>query len=273
MFFAVLPGARAQDNTVELTVLSQAPEETRPLNLPDKCHTQGIAFDDNYFYLSCVARKDKKAWVYRVPRTELGRDLGAVKFDKLEVTEGGQYHPSGLDINGECLWLAAAEYHPAPANSTFKCIDRETFREKTELAFKLDDHIGTVAAMEQWLVGMNWNAKTFYLMDYSGKLMAQGKNPGLASFQDCKHYREKLILCSGPSGKTASQGSLEIIEIAAPDPLSWKLKKCAIVDYPVGKFKSVAGEGMTWEGNDLYFVPEDLPRARLLRFNFPEFLE
>ena len=269
MFFA---GAGIEN--VAIIPFPQKAKAVQALNIKAACHTQGIAFFENYFYLSCVGKQEKKAWIYRVPREELGKNsAAAVQFEKLDVTEGDEYHPSGLDIHGACLWVAVAEYHPAPARSTFKCIDLKTFQPKPELAFTIDDHIGTIGAAENWIMGINWDAKIFYILDYSGRLKLQGANPGQASYQDCKHYQNNLVLCSGLAGKIPTKGYLDMLELNDSDSGSWKLIKRSMAANPKGKFLSVANEGMTFNGKDIYFVPDDLPGATIYEFEFLRFFD
>lgn len=250
------------------------PDSAETLRIPDSCHTQGIALDQEFFYLSCVARKEKKAWIYRIARSELGKGGkdSPASFEKIDVTEGAQYHPSGLDINGPCLWVAVAEYHPAPATSTFKCINRQSFREEPGMKFKFSDHIGTLACGCKWLLAINWDARTFYLVDYSGKSFTRGENRSGASYQDCKHFRDELFICSGPAGKISGTGYLDLLEIS-DQPKAWSVKQRAMISKTSRKLLTVANEGMALEGTSFYFVPDDLPNPVLYRFDFPGFFQ
>jgi len=266
-----LPAGAQREKTLDFP---SKPQSRQILSIPDSCHTQGIAFDDDFFYLSCAAKKDKKAWVYRIARPDLGKGGkdSPVSFEKIDVTEGAQYHPSGLDTNGLCLWVAVADYHPAPAASTFKCINRRYFEEDRGMEFKFNDHIGTIACSRKWMLAINWDAKIFYLVDYSGKSFTKGVNRSGASYQDCKHFREDLFICAGPAGKISGTGYLDLLEIS-DEPKAWSMKQRAVVSKTGRKLLTAANEGMAFEGTIFYFVPDDLPNAVLYRFAFPQFFE
>ena len=272
IIFMLLLLAAAGNRNAKTISFPQKPQSVQVVHIKDVCHTQGIAFFENNLYLSCVGKEDMKGYIYKVPRQELGKISEAeIQYEKLDVTEGDEYHPSGLDIRGDCLWVAVAEYHPAPAKSTFKCIDLKTFRLKPELAFSFDDHIGTIAAAENWIMGVNWDAKTFYILDYSGKLKLKAANPGQASYQDCKYYQNNLVLCSGLAGKNPQKGYLDMLELNDSNAASWKLVKRSPLVNPPGKFLSIATEGMAFDGTNLYFAPDDLPGTRIFQYAFPEF--
>ena len=217
--------AGAKEEKVPTITLPEKPAAVLPLPLPDSCHSQGLALDDNFLYLSCVDLKNKKGLVYRIarPGLESPNAGGQLNYQKLDLTIGSQYHPSGLDLNGPCLWVAMSEYHPAPANSTIICVDRESFQPVKEKRFPLADHIGALAAGKNWLMAANWDAGYFYLLDYSGKLLVKGENPTGTAFQDCKYLEGDLVLCSGPAGRISGKGYTDLIRLSDLKPESWKL--------------------------------------------------
>jgi len=243
--------------------------------IPDTCHTQGIALDDDFLYLSCVDKKLKKGWLYRVARSEFKNPLRTepFSFSKLEITEGEQYHASGIDVKGACIWVALADYHPAPAKSTIKCIDKQSMTIKKALNIEVNDHIGTLAAFDDWLLGMNWDAQTFYLVDYSGKILTSGANPGKGSYQDCKYYYGNRIVCSGLAGQVPVKGYLDMIEIPGTDPSSWQLVRRSVVTQKSKKLFPLTNEAMAFSGSQVYLVPDDLPNPEMYAFNFEEFFK
>ena len=238
--------------------------------IPESCHTQGIALDDDYLYLSCVDKKLKKGWLYRVARSEFDNPLRTepFSFSKLDITEGEKYHASGIDLKGECIWVALAEYHPAPAKLTIKCIDKQTMTQKKAFNIDINDHIGTIAAFDDWILGMNWDAQTFYLVDYSGKILTQGANPGKGSYQDCKYYYGNRIICSGLAGQFSAKGYLDMLEIPGTNPESWQLVKRSVVTQKSKKLMPLTNEAMGFTGSRVCLVPDDLPNPEMYSFRF-----
>jgi len=240
--------------------------------IPDSCHNQGIVLDENFLYLSCVDIKSKKALLYQLSRPKPGKKDQPDSPKKLDLTEGGQYHPSGLDINGSCLWVAVADYHPAPARSTIKCIDRKTFQNMPDKKIEIADHIGALAASQNWIAAFNWDAKQLYLIDYSGKILAQGPNPGAVAYQDCKFFKDNLIICSGSAGAIGGKGFLDMLEIGGVDPRTWILVRRAEINV-IKKLAPLNREGMAWEEKSFYFLPGDSPGPVLYQYEFPKFFD
>jgi len=240
---------------------------TRELKIADKCHTQGIAFDEKFLYLSCVDQLQRLGWIYRLER--LGLESGKLIYQKLNVTRGGQYHPSGLDLTGSCLWVAVAEYHPSPARSTLVCIERDFFKPARYRVFDLNDHIGALATMKNWLVGLNWDAKDFYLMDYTGQILVKGPNPGKTAYQDCKYLEGDDIICSGAASALSGSGYVDIIQIPDLDPDNWKVKIRITAERLEKRSTPLTREGMAVWKNKIYFLPDDLPNPVLYQFDLP----
>jgi hypothetical protein len=239
----------------------------RELKIADRCHTQGIAFDEKFLYLSCVDQLQRQGWIYRIERS--GMESGKQIYQKLNVTRAGQYHPSGLDISGSCLWVAVAEYHPSPASSTVLCIDRSLFKPAGYRVFDVPDHIGALAAMKNWLVALNWDAKEFYLLDYSGKILVKGPNPGKTAYQDCNYLSGDEVICSGSSSLLSGAGYADIIQIPDQSPDNWRVKARLIAEKMPGRISPLTREGMAiWE-DKIYFLPDDLPNPALYQFDIP----
>lgn len=237
------------------------------LKIGDKCHTQGIAFDERFLYLSCVNQLQREGWIYRIERS--GMESGKLIYLKLNVTRGEQYHPSGLDIAGSCLWVAVAEYHPYPARSSLLCIDLNLFKPADSLVFDVDDHIGALAAMRNWLVALNWDAKEFYLLDYSGKVLVKGQNPGKTAYQDCNYLSGYDIICSGSSSLLSGTGYVDIIQIPDLNPDNWKVKARLIAEKMPKRLSPLTREGMAVWKDKIYFLPDDLPNPALYQFDLP----
>ncbi len=262
--------AAGQKLEAEVKKLADNPASEFKIPIPGSCHTQGMAMDEKYIYFSCVDTLKQQAWIYRVPRgaLESGKAGKAVTYERVEVSIGDQYHPSGLDIAGRCLWVAVSEYHSAPASSTFICIERDLFKQANYQRFPFSDHIGALAAGKDWLVALNWDAKDFYMLDYSGNLLAKRKNPTGIAYQDCKYQEGTKILCSGPAGSMGQKGLVDLMDMAgSDDPKALKRLEVPAVK---GSFRAMTREAMTVDQNKIYFLPQDIPNLTLYVFEMPE---
>jgi hypothetical protein len=152
-------------------------------------------------------------------------------------------------------------------------VDKQTMTINKPFNIEVNDHIGTLAAFDDWLLGMNWDAQTFYLMDYSGKILTQGANPGKGSYQDCKYYYGNRIVCSGLAGQLSSKGYLDMILIPGTDPQSWQLVKRSVVNAKSRKLMPLTNEAMAFTGSRVFLVPDDLPNPEMYAFDFEEFFK
>jgi hypothetical protein len=274
LFSAVAVAFLIQAAPVEPSKIDFPKKEISSAVIPvhESCHNQGIALDDAYLYLSCIDMKNKRALLHRMVSNRADEAFQYPTLDRLDITVGDQDHPSGMDVSGGCLWVAVAEYHPAPAKSTIKCIDLKTLQEKPDKKFEVADHIGALAAMDKQIAAFNWDAKDLYLLDYSGKLLAKGPNPGATAYQDCKFFKDDLIVCSGGASAIGGKGRLDMLEIKENDPGAWKLKKRVELNISK-KMMPLTREGMAWKSDSIYFLPADSPDPVLYQYRFPEFFK
>jgi hypothetical protein len=237
------------------------------LDLPWKsaCHIQGVTVMGDHLFVSCVERFQRKALVHRYDLPGKFPDQDARPFYApytLDVTSGAMYHPSGLDHDDKCLWVAAAHYRSVNAESLVQCIDPDTLDRKS--SFTVKDHIGGLAIMGEVIVALNWDAKTFYRFSKTGRLLGEDPNPSGIAFQDCQGVSADSMLCSGSKkveGETAA-----VVDLLVFDPNSkprWTARKESLVMDP----KTPLGrEGFCAFGPWWIFAPEDFPGARLYAY-------
>lgn len=234
----------------------------------DACHTQGMDVAGDYLYVSCVDRKARRAYVYKIDFHALfeSGEGGAARFQRADVTRGGQYHPSGIDACGGCIWLAVSEYHPAPAESTVMCLDPGTLEPAAGLEFHVHDHIGAVAASQDRVFGANWDARKFYVWDYSGNEIYSLANPGKAAYQDCKYAGGDRLLCGGVMsmlGIIKTRGCLDLIKTSGEKPGQWDIERRHVFKKSFNEREIPSKEAMCYSEGSFYFIPEDFPRPTM----------
>jgi hypothetical protein len=171
-------------------------------------HVQGIDVEDGSLWVSSVDRTSRKGFVSRfeLPSGRL--------VQQVEVQDGPRYHPGGLALHRDSLWIPVAEY----MRTGTSVIQR---RDKRTLAligsFPVDDHIGAVAASDTRIVGANWDSLVFYEWNRQGRLLRQSPNPRPVAYQDIKLTRDALI-ASGDISRAA--GAIDFLHPPHPRPHS-----------------------------------------------------
>lgn len=204
-------------------------------------HVQGIALEGDRLWLSNVERKANKGFLqlYEFPAGNLLKEV--------EVQSGSMIHPGGISLDGDCIWVPVAEY-------TRKGASRIEKRDKTTLglvaSFDVQDHIGAVAAGEDFLIGANWDARDFYVWDKQGKLLRKQANPDPATYQDMKIVDKKLV-ASGGLGR--GRGVIDWIDVN--DFHRLRRISCGVTD----RNTTFTHEGMDVREGKLYLAPEDEP--------------
>ncbi|OGP56354.1 MAG: hypothetical protein A2V67_04310 [Deltaproteobacteria bacterium RBG_13_61_14] len=232
-----------------------------PLAFEQECHTQGMKLRGETLFVSCVDKSGHRARLLRMTWPEGA--LAAREPEAVDLTEGPRYHPSGLDYDGQCLWVAAAEYRPH-SSARVLCLDPETLKPRS--SFEVSDHIGALAAPGDRVVGFNWDARDIYLWDSSGRELGRGKSPFGAAYQDCKALDAKTIACSGIQSRGKflfRRGVLDRIEVD-PDSVPGFRR----LERQVIRERSPAGHLLTREAMDIfletvYFIPDDSPGAEV----------
>jgi hypothetical protein len=213
-------------------------------------HVQGIDVDGGVLWVSSVDRAAQKGYLSRF-ELATGRLLKQV-----EVQDGLRYHPGGIALDGDSIWVPVAEYdRDGPAT-----IQR---RDKTTLellsSFTVNDHIGCIAAGPDGLIGGNWDSRILYRWTFDGAETARTANPHATSYQDLK-WVEGNLLGSGGQGRDA--GAVDWLE-----PNSYELVRRLSV-HRTDRDVSFTNEGMALRDGTLYLLPEDDP-SRLFVFTPP----
>lgn len=204
-------------------------------------HVQGIDVEEESLWVSSVDREQKKGFLFR-----LNRHTGQI-VNKVEVQTGERYHPGGLTLDGENLWLPVAEYR---RNSTavIQLRDKRTLRLLRQ--FEVTDHIGCVAASNNRLYGGNWDTLQIYEWDKNGKQISRSPNLTGTRYQDLKWIDERLI-GGGVRGK-----GLGAVDYLNPKSLEL-LRRVEVRTTDRGTV--FTNEGMTVRAGRYYLLPEDDP--------------
>jgi len=224
----------------------QAPVST--IELKGKTHhVQGIDLDATGLWVTSVDPDAKKGYLHEfaLPSGELRRTV--------EVGAGDRYHPGGMALDGESLWLPVAEYR----RESSAIIQRRNGKTlELEMQFEVADHIGCVAAGPDFVVGGNWDSRLFYVWDKKGKLLRKVENPTGNGYQDLKFVNGKLV-----------GGGLLPGKVGAVDWLEWpsfRLEK-RVTAGRTDRGVPYTNEGMAVRGDRLFLLPEDGP-SRLFEF-------
>jgi hypothetical protein len=227
-----------------LTLLSVLPIQ------PPSHHVQGIDIDGGVLWVTAVDRASRTGFLSRYDLAT-GRRLASV-----EVHDGERFHPGGIQIDGDSVWVPVAEYRRA--SSTW--IQR---RNKATLAlvaqFDVADHIGCVAVADGVIWGGNWDSTHLYRWRLDGTLIDKRVNPTGTKYQDIKIVDGQLV-AAGLTGP--GEGAIEWVDLTTLEVAR------RIVTGTTDRGVPYSNEGMTIRGGSLYLLPED-ERSRLFRFKLP----
>lgn len=210
-------------------------------------HVQGIDLDETRLWVTSVDKEAKKGYLHEfaLPSGELRRTV--------EVGAGERFHPGGIARDGESLWIPVAEYR-RDSSATIQKRNAKTLALETQ--FEVQDHIGCVAAGPNFLVGGNWDSRTFYVWNKSGMMLRKVANPTPNGYQDLKFVDGMIVA-----------GGLLPGKVGAVDWLEWpSLQLLRRVE--AGKTDRgvpYTNEGMALRGGRLFLLPEDGP-SRLFEF-------
>lgn len=213
-------------------------------------HVQGIDVQGSTLWLSSVDKQGKRGilFQYRLPQGELIRSV--------EVQESARYHPGGICLDGDSLWIPVAEYRK---ESTAAIQRRNARTLALEQSFTVPDHIGAVTAVPEGILGVNWDAKDLYVWDRSGKLLRRMPNSTGIAFQDIKYADGQLIGGGLLPDKTGAVGWF-----------TWPGLQ-SVRQLPAGKTDRgvpYTNEGMAVRNGKLWLLPEDEP-SRLFMWPLP----
>ena len=202
-------------------------------------HVQGLAVRNGKIWVTSVDQERKRGLLTEFD--ESGKLLRSV-----EVQDGERYHPGGIALDGDTIWLPVAEYKR----------DGTSIIEQRSLAtldvirrFNVPDHIGCIAVSPEEIAGGNWDARTLYRWTRDGRQVAAKPNPTGLRVQDWKFDAGALVA----SGLTSTGG-----EVRWLDPQSFATRRtisAGLTDRRV----AYTHEGMEIASGRLYLLPEDAP--------------
>lgn len=211
-------------------------------------HVQGIDLEGDVLWVTSVDSSARKGYLHQI-------DLATGKLIReVEVQEGERFHPGGIALDGDAVWVPVAEYRRG-GKSAVQRRNKQTLELISR--FEVDDHIGSVAAGPDALYGGNWDSLEIYTWDRTGRLLKKSPNPAANHYQDMKVVDGKLI-ASGLLNK--EEGAVDWL-----DPASLQvLRRMPFRKTDRGVL--LTNEGMTFRGGKLYLLPEDGP-SRLFAFD------
>ena len=213
-------------------------------------HVQGIDVEDGILWVSSVDRATRAGFLTRYDLAS-GRRLASVA-----VHDGERFHPGGIQIDGDSVWVPVAEYRRA---STTWIQQRDKVTLALVAQFEVADHIGCVAAANGVIWGGNWDSTHIYRWRSDGTLIDKRVNPTGTKYQDIKIVDSQLV-ASGLGGP--DKGAIDWV-----DPATLEVTR-RIVTGATDRGVPYTNEGMTIRGGSLYLLPED-DRSRLFRYQLP----
>jgi hypothetical protein len=196
---------RVVDRTTAWTLLS-----TLKLAFPTY-HPEGLVVTPDRFYLSSTQIIEPTV-KYPVPVGGYDRTPGKGVGHLFVIDRSGTlikdvilghdivYHPGGIDLSGDSLWVPVAQYRPNSSADIVR-VDLRTLRPTT--VFTVGDHIGGIVydPTSGGLVGNNWGSRTFYEWTRGGRPLGTWRNPeNLIDFQDCQYVPTGKMVCGGITG-------------------------------------------------------------------------
>lgn len=228
-----------------------------PIEHPTR-HVQGLCVSDDWFWISSVDKQAKAGWVFRVERSS----LRVVAERKL--ADGARFHPGGMQFRQGELWAPLAEYRP---RSTAVVLRLDAMSLDTLGEFKVDDHLGAVAAAEDGtLLAANWDARQVYFFSPEGQQLRRVNSPTGVAYQDWEWHGGALYA----TGQTTIDGATTAV-LDVLDGQTLTLRQRYLLRGQVRSGGSNFGrEGLSlWRGK-FYLLPEDGPRTTVYEFSLPD---
>jgi Family of unknown function (DUF6454) len=221
-------------------------------------HVQGVELDSAHIWVTSVDRWNRRGYIH-----EFNRASGAL-VRRVELTDQLRFHPGGISILGDSIWVPMAELRPN-SSAVLLELNRESFQVKRRI--EVADHLGCVAAASDTLIAGNWDSRLFYVFDLTGaKPMYTIPNPTRTAYQDIKLIDGQLV-----AGGTLTQlhGTIDWFEWPALRLVRTLKTGATLRADAFPPVRAYTGEGMALEGRDLYLVPEDGP-SRMFHFKLDE---
>jgi len=204
---------------------STAWKKTGTLDLAfETYHPQGLKVTEDRIYLSSVeileptVRYPSPINGYdRSPGKGIGHlfvlDRQGTLIKDIVLGEGNSYHPGGIDVDEDKVWVPVAEYRPN-SHAIVYSVDRETLAVTKE--FEEDDHIGGIVHDQSTnkLVGNTWGSRRFFEWTTKGRELDRWLNPDhMLDYQDCEYASAGHAICSGVTGLPAQPGAVTGYEL------------------------------------------------------------
>jgi len=218
-------------------------------------HVQGLDVSDRWFWVSAVDRRTTSGWVWRVDRRTL--ETAAER----NLAQGALFHPGGLQVVGNTLWVPVAEYRPHSRSRILE-LDATTLAERR--SFPVADHIGAVATDGKTaILGADWGGSKIYRWSMSGEpLGATDFSPALPS-EDMKWIGSALYI-----GGIVPGSKMCVVDQLDPRTLARQRRfDQSLFDQSPGRCYS--REGLAVWGGRFFFLPEDEPRSRIFVREIP----
>jgi hypothetical protein len=210
-------------------------------------HVQGMDLDDQHIWITSVDIANRKGYLHQFSRA-------TAKFERqVELTDGARFHPGGLSLHGDSIWVPVAEYKPHSSAELVE-LDKRSLTVKRKIV--VGDHIGCVAVTPDALIAGNWGSRQFYVFGRDGKQLRVLDNPSPNQYQDIKYVDGDLV-ASGNLSHTSG----------AVDWYRWPSMKLLRTVHAGGtdRGRPLTGEAMALKGRHLFLVPEDGP-SRIFEF-------
>ena len=261
--------ARPDDLATDLAALTRSTPWTQltalDLDFPT-FHTQGLVATADRFYPSSVeileptvAHPTPVDGYDRTPGKGVGHlfviDRAGHLVEDIVLGHGDVYHPGGIALHGNDLWVPVSEYRPNSAAEVYR-IDVRTLAVTRQ--FSVADHIGTLIwdASTGELVAGTWGSRTFYELTPAGKTIRTWDNPQyMLDFQDCQYVVTGKMACAGITnlpqmpGVTAPRPVYELGGIALLD-----LRKKTVIS--MVPFQQFSNDGHVMTRNPVAFAAE-----------------
>jgi hypothetical protein len=277
---------QARSPQAEKTRLPENPLSTRLKTLTrDSAWTlvTGIKVNFKTFHCQGMVRIGDEFWVSSVevnttPEGLLDRTTGKGHLfrigsagnllDDIAIGEGSIFHPSGIDYDGQYIWIAAAEYQPDSQAIIYRF---DPAKKELKEQFRWQDHIGAIARNKDMntLHGISWGSRKFYKwqLDNNGNVRMPLPAPKDAAtinhafyidYQDNQFIGGQQMLYTGLSvykrsgAQALALGGLEIVDLD---------KGLAVHQVPVQLWSPVTGAAMTQNPSFFELLPDNRIRG------------
>ena len=174
-----------------------APDGTRP---QFRIHPQGMEVDSNtgLIYITTVEiieepDKARRYWGKgRAHLFECNVDGETIRSANLRSDDEKEYHPSGMVLVDETMFLALSQYGPETSATIIRFNVKDWTYEKL---FHIEDHIGLVVPnpdQGEIFLG-NWGARHYYCTDLKGNIKSKRPTPCSDSLE---HQDAQLLIAN-----------------------------------------------------------------------------